>query len=319
MKTKIKQRDITDCGATCIASIAAHYNLGIPVSKIRQIAGTDQKGTSAWGLIKAAEKLGFNAKGVKGDIHALPQTSCPVIAHVVINKKLLHYVVIYNIAKTQVEYMDPGDGEIHKSTLAEFAEIWTGVLILMAPGATFLPKNEIVSVYRRFLFLIYPHRNILIQALFGAVVYTILGLSTSIYIQKITDFVLVDRNTNLLNLLSITMIILILFQLFIGFYKNIFVLKTGQKIDAQLILGYYKHLLKLPQYFFDSMRVGEIISRINDAVKIRAFINDIAITLLVSIFIVLFSFILMFIYSWKLALIVFNGYSPVRDYLFNIQ
>ena len=304
MKTKIKQRDITDCGATCIASIAAYYNLGIPVSKIRQIAGTDQKGTNAWGLIKAAEKLGFNAKGVKGDILALPQTNCPVIAHVIINKKLLHYVVIYNIGKNQIEYMDPGDGEIHKSTLAEFAEIWTGVLILMAPGSAFLPKNEIVSVYRRFLFLIYPHRNILIQALFGAVIYTILGLSTSIYIQKITDFVLVDRNTNLLNLLSVTMIILILFQLFIGFYKNIFVLKTGQKIDAQLILGYYKHLLKLPQYFFDSMRVGEIISRINDAVKIRAFINDIAISLLVSIFIVLFSFILMFIYSWKLALIV---------------
>ncbi len=304
MKTKIKQRDITDCGASCIASIAAHYDLGIPVSKIRQMAGTDQKGTNAWGLIKAAEKLGFSAKGVKGGIEALPQTPCPVIAHVVINKTLLHYVVIYRMAKNQIEYMDPGDGEMHKSTIVEFAEIWSGVLILMAPSTTFLPKNENISVYRRFLFLLYPHRSILTQALFGAIIYTILGLSTSIYIQKITDFVLVDKNTNLLNLLSVTMLIIVLFQLFIGLSKNIFVLKTGQKIDAQLILGYYKHLLKLPQYFFDSMRVGEIISRINDAVKIRAFINDIAISLLVSIFIVVFSFVLMFIYSWKLALIV---------------
>ena len=71
-----------------------------------------------------------------------------------------------------------------------------------------------------------------------------------------------------------------------------------------MILGYYKHLLKLPQHFFDSMRVGEIVSRINDAVKIRAFINDIAISLLVSLFIVIFSFGLMFLYSWKLALVV---------------
>jgi ATP-binding cassette subfamily B protein len=52
------------------------------------------------------------------------------------------------------------------------------------------------------------------------------------------------------------------------------------------------------------MRVGEIVSRINDAVKIRAFINDIAISLLVSLFIVFFSFVLMFVYSWKLALIL---------------
>jgi ATP-binding cassette subfamily B protein len=304
MQIKIKQRDITDCGAACLASVAAHYRLGIPVSKIRQLAGTDQKGTNAWGLIKAAEKMGFTAKGVKGGIDALPGIPCPVIAHMVINKALLHYVVVYSVEKGKVEYMDPGDGEMHKLSYDKFSEIWTGVLIMMAPGGEFIPKNEKISVLSRFLFLLNPHRSILIQALFGAVIYTVLGLSTSIYIQKITDFVLVDRNTNLLNLLSIIMLIMLIFQLFIGYSKNIFVLKTGQKIDARLILGYYKHLLKLPQSFFDTMRVGEIISRVNDAVKIRAFINDIAISLLVSLFIVLFSFALMFVYSWKLALIV---------------
>lgn len=56
--------------------------------------------------------------------------------------------------------------------------------------------------------------------------------------------------------------------------KSIIALKTGQRIDAALILGYYKHLLHLPQHFFDTMRVGEIISRVNDAVKIRNFINN---------------------------------------------
>ncbi len=304
MKTNIKQRDITDCGAACLASIAAYYHLGIPVARIRQLAGTDQKGTNAWGLVKAAEKLGFTAKGVRGSIDVLPGIHCPAIAHVLLQKKLLHFVVIYKLKKAGIEYMDPGDGALHKATLQEFNEIWTGVLILMAPGADFQPKNEKIGIFHRFIYLLQPHKYILLQSLFGAVIYTLLGLSTSVYLQKITDFVLVDRNTNLLNLLSVIMLILVLFQLYIGYTKNIFVLKTGQKIDARLILGYYKHLLKLPLLFFDSMRVGEIVSRINDAVKIRSFINDIAISLLVSLFIVLFSFILMFIYSWKLALIL---------------
>jgi ATP-binding cassette, subfamily C, bacteriocin exporter len=52
------------------------------------------------------------------------------------------------------------------------------------------------------------------------------------------------------------------------------------------------------------MRVGEIISRVNDAVKIRAFINDTAVSMVVNVFVVFFSFILMFVYSWKLALIM---------------
>jgi ATP-binding cassette subfamily B protein len=81
-------------------------------------------------------------------------------------------------------------------------------------------------------------------------------------------------------------------------------MKTGQQIDTRLVLGYYKHLLQLPQQFFDTMRVGEILSRIGDAVKIRAFINDVSISLIVNVFIVIFSFALMFIYSWKLSLIM---------------
>src|SRR5690606_39428998 len=71
---------------------------------------------------------------------------------------------------------------------------------------------------------------------------------------------------------------LLLLQTFINHAKTQLTVKTGQHIDARLILGYYKHLLRLPQRFFDTMRTGEPISRINDAVKIRAFINDALIT-----------------------------------------
>jgi len=182
------------------------------------------------------------------------------------------------------------------------------------PNDDFVAKNEKVSNFKRFVFLLAPHKGVLVQSLIGAILYTLLGLSTSIYIQKITDNVLTTGNTNLLNLLSVSMLIMVVFQILLGIYQTLFMLKTGQKIDTRLILGYYKHLLKLPQRFFDTMRVGEIISRINDAVKIRAFINDVSISLTVNVFVVLFSFALMFIYSWKLAsimLIVVPLYSVV--------
>lgn len=292
---------MTDCGAACLASVAAHYKLIIPVSRIRQIAGTDQKGTNAWGLVKAAEKMGFSAKGVKGSVEALSEVPLPAIAHVVVRKVLHHYVVLCNVKNGMADYMDPGDGLVHRVTFDVFAQMWSGVLILLAPGDNFVAGNEKISNLERFFFLLKPHRNILLQSLLGAILYTVLGLSTSIYIQKITDYVLVDHNLNLLNLLSVGMVIILLVQLFIGVVKSVFVLRTGQQIDLRLILGYYKHLLTLPQRFFDTMRVGEIISRINDAVKIRSFINDTAILLIVNAFIVLFSFALMFLYSWKIA------------------
>jgi ABC-type bacteriocin transporter len=304
MSIKVKQHDITDCGAACIASVASHYKLNLPVARIRQLAGTDKKGTNILGMVEAAQKLGFEAKGAKGTFESLFKIPKPAVAHLIVENILQHYVVIYKVTGKFVELMDPLDGQLHRKSHEQFKKEWTGTLVLLLPAEEFQTGNEKISVQGRFWNLIRPHKSILMQALFGAIVYTILGLSTSIFVQKLVDFVLVDGNSNLLNLMSIAMIIILALQLFIGTAKTIFTLKTGQMIDARLILGYYKHLLKLPQQFFDTMRVGEIISRINDAVKIRAFLNDVSINFLVNIFIVFFSFVMMFTYYWKLALIM---------------
>ncbi|SMG46332.1 peptidase domain-containing ABC transporter [Sphingobacterium psychroaquaticum] len=301
---RIKQHDIRDCGAACLASVASHYGLDIPIAKIRQYCHTDTRGTNVLGLVKGLEAIGFNAKGVKGGLDAIPQIPLPAIAHVIIKEVLHHYVVIYKVHKDALTVMDPGTGKMEKYAFDVFQKIWSGVLVLLEPNEYFEKGNEVTSPYARFWQLIKPHRSVALQALVGAIVYTVLGLSTSIYMQKVTDYVLIDGNLRLLNLLSIGMIVILLFQLFIGTVKSVLVLQTGQRIDKHLIFGYYKHLLTLPQQFFDTMRVGEILSRVNDAVKIRTFINDAAIQIVVNVFIVIFSFALMFTYYWKLALVV---------------
>ena len=304
-KIKVKQQNIMDCGAACIMSVSAHYKLHIPVSKIRQYANTDKKGTNVLGLIEAAEKLGFIAKGVKGEYEALLKIPKPAIAHLKLKQyNLMHYVVILKVTEQQIDIMDPRTGEIQKLKKEEFLEEWTGVLVILIPSDKFEIRNERVSNLTRLFYLLRPHKTVMLQALLGAVFFAIIGLSTSIYIQKLTDFVFVNGNKNLLNLMSIAMIILVVIQILLGVFQTVFTLKTGQLIDARLILGYYKHLLRLPQQFFDSMQTGEIISRINDAYKIRVFINSTLISLIVNVLIVAFSFVLMFIYSWQMALVV---------------
>nr|WP_281098783.1 cysteine peptidase family C39 domain-containing protein [Halobacteroides halobius] len=50
----MKQHDITDCGAYCLATIGKQYDLDIPISQVREVAGTDKRGTNALGVVKAA-------------------------------------------------------------------------------------------------------------------------------------------------------------------------------------------------------------------------------------------------------------------------
>ena len=304
MNIKIKQQDITDCGAACLASVAAYYDLNVPVARIRQFAGTDKRGTTILGMTEAAQKLGFQAKGVKGEFDSISKIPLPAIAHVLIKEKLSHFVVLYKVTIKEIQIMDPSDGQIYLKSNDDFKMDWTGVLILLVPDENFKPSNEKVSIKNRFWELVRPQKTVLIQSLIGALIFTLLGLSTAIFVQKIVDNVLTEGNRNLLNLMGVLMLAILLLQVLIGTIKSIFTLRSGQIIDAHLILGYYRHLLKLPQYFFDTMHVGEIISRVNDAVKIRVFINDVIINLAVNFFIVLFSFLMMFTYYWKLALIM---------------
>ena len=304
MGIRVKQRDITDCGAACITSIASYYKVDLPLARIRQYAGTDKKGTNVLGLIEAAEKIGFTARGVRADWDSLFKIPVPAIAHIIVKGILTHYVVILKATRKYIKIMDPGDGEVHKLSHDEFKDQWTGVLVLIAPGERFRIRDEKEKLWSRLLHLVKPSKSILIQALVGALVYSVLGLSVSIYVGRLVDNVIPGANANLLNLLGIVMLVIIVYRFVLIIFQSIFVLKTGQRIDASLILGYYQQLLRLPKSFFDNMRTGEIISRIGDAVKIRVFVNDVSISLVLNLFILTVSFIIMFAFYWKLALIV---------------
>ncbi len=81
----------------------------------------------------------------------------------------------------------------------KFKAVWTGVLILLAPGDAFQPGDRTAAPWHRWWVLVRPHRAVLGQAFVGAVATTILGLGMSIYVQKIVDLVIPDGNRSLLN------------------------------------------------------------------------------------------------------------------------
>jgi len=298
-----RQRDITDCGATSFAFVCAHYRLHIPMTRLRQQLGTNRFGTTAASFVRAAQVLGLTAKGVKGSADALPSVPLPAIAHCLIDQRLMHYVVLVDWTPKFARVMDPAVGRVEKWPHEKFRAVWTGVLILLAPGVDFQPGDQTVSPWQRLWGLLRPHTAVLTQAFVGAVVTTILGLGMSVYVQKIVDHVIPDGNRQLLNLLGVTMLSILTFKLALGWCQSLLSLRTAQKIDVTLILAYYRHLMRLPQPFFDTMRVGEITSRVADAVKIRNFLNSSLLSLILNPLILVFSLAAMFFWSWELALL----------------
>src|SRR5262245_51857935 len=64
----VRQSDGSDCGAAALATVALHYRRPVGLQPLRDLAGTDRRGTTLQGLARAAEQLGFSARGVKGPL-----------------------------------------------------------------------------------------------------------------------------------------------------------------------------------------------------------------------------------------------------------
>ena len=290
----IKQYDITDCGAACLATICKQNGYKIGITRIREIAGTDRQGTNVYGLIKAAEELGFDAKGVKGQRDSIfTQFPLPCIAHVIVDGCLQHYVVIHKVTKKKIIIADPGEGKVIKLTPEEFfGEVheegkppkyrWTGVLILLVKNESFKKGKETKGLFGRFFHLLLPQRKLLIHIFFASLIYTILGILAAFYFQELIDSVLPDSLTKTLTTLSVGVILLNVFKVIIDAFRQHLMLYLSQKLDIELLLKYYHHVTSLPMNFFNTRKVGEIISRFNDASKVRDAISGATLTVMID-------------------------------------
>jgi ATP-binding cassette subfamily B protein len=286
----ILQLDETDCGAACLAMVASHYKTKQSISSIRQIAGTDRQGTNLAGMVKAAEALGFEAKALRGNADALKTgLPLPFIAHTqkVTDKGLiLHFVVVYDIGDKTIKIADPGEGKLSLSR-DDFMKEWTGYAVFMSPKSDFVPRKETKGLFSRFLPLLHPYTGALVEVGVASLLLIVFGILGSLYFRYLIDEVIFSRAQTTLTVLSIGVLVLTLFQVLLGAVRNHILLHFSLKVDFGLIFSYFRHVLRLPISFFDSRKTGEILSRMEDAQKIRGALSEAAISVVMDSLMVL--------------------------------
>src|SRR5204863_5392129 len=296
----IHQHDASDCGPAVLAMVAAYYKKRVSIARIREAAGTDRRGTNLAGLSSAAEHLGLEARAVRASGEAVEQIPLPAVAHWrEANRN--HFVVLYEASPKRVTIGDPASGLRHL-TPEEFRKNWTGVLLLLTPTPRLGDLVRSKSPLDRLFSLLLPHYRLFLGALTAAVLITILSLTSSFFIQALVDVVFVLERTPPLNWLGLGMLVVTLARASFLELRSYLLAHLSQRIDAETVLNYHRHLLGLPLTFFYSRRTGEILSRLNDAIKIRVAISATTLAVIVDSLLVLTTAGIMTWLNWSLTL-----------------
>lgn len=147
------------------------------------------------------------------------------------------------------------------------------------------------------------YRRILIEVFVASFFVQLFGLANPLITQIIIDKVLVQNSPDTLQVLGIFLVVIALFEAVLTSLRTYLFVDTTNRIDLALGSEIIDHLLRLPLRYFERRPVGELSTRVNELENIRQFLTGTALTVgLDAVFSVIY-IVVMFIYSWLLALV----------------
>lgn len=277
------------------------YGGNLPIDQIRDLTKTNKNGTTAFHIIEACKSIGFNAEGIKTALEQLNKENLilPCIAHVVIDGKYKHFVVIYKIdfKNKKIIIADPSCS-IKKITFSEFQKMWSGVLITLYPLKK-LPLTQNISFIDFLLKIIKLHKTFVFNIIMLSIFITIFSVISSFYMKNILDAI----NYNNLTIIFIFFLFINIFKILSDFFRNKLLIYLNQKIDLLLTLDTYKKIISLPYNYYHTRTTGDIISRVNDLSIIRNMITKVSLSLFIDLPLALVTFIIFYIINTKLFFI----------------
>ena len=277
----VKQRDIKDCGICSLESIIKYYGGFIPLETLRLETKTDKNGTTALNLINTAKKIGLDAYGIKAKELTNDNMPLPAIAHIVTEKGLNHFVVIYKITSNSIYIMDPAKGYV-KEKIDDFKNKWTNVILLFKPYKK-LPFTEQKNVLQEIIInTLIDNKTLLIKILLLNILITIFSILSGYYIKIAIDSI-ENYTRNYLYLIISIFAFISFYKILINYIKNEISNVLNKNIDCTIVPNFIEHILNLPSEVITSHTSGEILTRINELKNIKELFSEIIISLLLNI------------------------------------
>lgn len=291
-----RQHGIKDCGVTCLYNIIKYYNGNISMSKLRKLTKTNENGTNVYNIVNASNSLGLKAEAYRCEFNDLSNVKLPIIAHIKLDNKYDHFVILEKINNKKIIVQDPIRGKVVYDEIS-FKKEWTGSII------TFDKMNNLVKEKQNGAFInlksyIFLYKKILLFFLVLTILASLFSLLNSFYLSSLYN------QKNNYHIVLFLFLLFSIFKIITDCIRNSIVFDFDNNFDSKLTNNIYKKILSLPLKYHHSRPVGDIMSRINDLSSIKEFINFVSFSLITDFFFVIGIFIIIFFINKLLFLLL---------------
>ena len=291
-----RQHGIKDCGVTCLYNIIKYYNGNISMSKLRRLTKTNENGTNVYNIVNASNSLGLKAEAYKCEFNDLSKVKLPIIAHIKLDNKFDHFVILEKINNEKIIVQDPIRGKVVYDDIS-FKKEWTGSII------TFDKMNNLVKEKQNGAFInlksyIFLYKKILLFFLVLTILASLFSLLNSFYLSSLYN------QKNNYHIVLFLFLLFSVFKIITDYIRNSIVFDFDNNFDSKLTNNIYKKILSLPLKYHHSRPVGDIMSRVNDLSSIKEFINFVSFSLITDFLFVIIIFIIIFFINKLLFLLL---------------
>lgn len=294
-----QQKQKINSGLISLEIVAKMNNVDIDMRGIVREYGISSAEIEPEEIIRIAKNNGFKIKKKKLKLKDI-SSDYPFPA--ILQLKDNSYIILLALKpnENKVLTLTPFEKQPKTHTYNELQDnLQDYVLILRHKNA----NNDIKFGFKWFFNEIFKYKKIIGQVLLGSFVVQLFGLVTPLFTQVILDKVLVNRTLTTLDVLAFAFIVVSIFELLLNLSRNYIFIHTTNKIDAKLGAKLFRHLFQLYYVYFETRQVGNIVARVRELDRIREFITNKSVSVLIDAFFSIVFLVIMFLYSPKLTFI----------------
>ena len=279
--------------------------LGVPAdpAQIAHDHGEPENGYALEDLARISKRLKIVAKIRAASLADLAKLPLPALVEL----RDGQIIILLKVDQQEEAFrflVQRGDGEKPEVwTSGEMDGRFAGRLLLMTT------REQMAGVSRPFdiswfIPALVKYRGALRDVLIGSFFLQLMGLVSPVFFQLVIDKVLVHQSLTTLDVLAIGLATVLLFETLLSALRNWLFAHTTNRVDSELSARMFRHLLNLPLSYFEARRVGDSVARVRELERIREFLTSNAVTVVIDLFFTIVFFIVMYLYSPILTLIV---------------